>query len=173
MTPGPIYSPVFSRAGYKDQDVRQILGPLAQLAEELQVAILVIRHLTKAGDHPSIYPGGGSIGIIGAARSALLAFFGELILREITPKVVSSNKIDRRSEGAAPATINRELTLMKHSFSSAIKGWEWVNENHVKSVSMEKEPPARDRWLTYEGIITLFTIYSSLIVVRGRFRLSP
>jgi integrase len=32
----------------------------------------------------------------------------------------------------------------------AVKEWEWVSENPVLKVSMEKEPPSRDRWLTYE-----------------------
>jgi hypothetical protein len=58
---------------YKDQDVRQLLAPLAALAAETGAAILVVRHLNKSlnTDHP-IYRGGGSIGIIGAARSGLL-----------------------------------------------------------------------------------------------------
>jgi AAA domain len=55
-----------------DQDVRRALHPLAQLAEERDVAILALRHLTKGGGPQAIYRGGGSIGIVGAARSALL-----------------------------------------------------------------------------------------------------
>ncbi|MBI4491368.1 MAG: AAA family ATPase [Chloroflexi bacterium] len=57
---------------YRDQDVRRVLAPLAVLAAELDVAVVVIRHLNKmAGGNP-LYRGGGSIGIIGAARSGLL-----------------------------------------------------------------------------------------------------
>jgi len=79
----------------------------------------------------------------------LSPFFGHLTLLEITPKLVSQYKASRRSEKASPCTINRELALAKHAFSHAIKEWEWLNENPVKSVSMEKEPASRDRWLTY------------------------
>jgi RecA-family ATPase len=57
---------------YRDQDVRRSLAPLAALAGELDVAVLVIRHLNKTSNNNPIYRGGGSIGIIGAARSGLM-----------------------------------------------------------------------------------------------------
>jgi hypothetical protein len=57
---------------YRDQDIRRSLAPLAALARELEVAILLIRHLNKNGASNPLYRGGGSIGIIGAARSGLL-----------------------------------------------------------------------------------------------------
>ena len=57
---------------HRDQDVRGALALLSDLAEAEAVAILIIRHLNKTmGGHP-IYRGGGSIGIIGAARAGLL-----------------------------------------------------------------------------------------------------
>lgn len=57
---------------YRDQDIRRSLAPLAALAAELDVAVLVIRHLNKTSNNNPIYRGGGSIGIIGAARSGLM-----------------------------------------------------------------------------------------------------
>lgn len=57
---------------HKDQDVRRALAPLARLAEDTGAAIVVVRHLNKASGGNPIYRGGGSIGIIGAARSGLL-----------------------------------------------------------------------------------------------------
>jgi hypothetical protein len=57
---------------FRDQDVRRVLGPIAQLAEETGCTIVAVRHLNKASGPPAIYRGGGSIGIIGAARAALL-----------------------------------------------------------------------------------------------------
>jgi len=57
---------------YRDQDVRRVLSRLSDVAERTGAAIVVIRHLNKTGAGPAIYRGGGSIGIIGAARSALL-----------------------------------------------------------------------------------------------------
>ncbi len=57
---------------FRDQDIRRILAPLAQLAAATSVAVLVIRHLNKSEGRSPLYRGGGSIGIIGAARSGLL-----------------------------------------------------------------------------------------------------
>jgi hypothetical protein len=57
---------------FRDQDVRQALAPLSRLASELMVAPTIIRHLNKANTPHALYRGGGSIGIIGQARSGLL-----------------------------------------------------------------------------------------------------
>jgi hypothetical protein len=58
---------------YRDQDVRRALAPLAALAGETGACVVAIRHLRKAaGDTNPLYRGGGSIGIIGAARVGLL-----------------------------------------------------------------------------------------------------
>jgi AAA domain-containing protein len=60
---------------FRDQDIRRVLAPVAALAEKTGVAVVCIRHLNKAGGQNPKYRGGGSIGIIGAARAAFL--FGE------------------------------------------------------------------------------------------------
>ncbi|MDP8971755.1 MAG: AAA family ATPase [Actinomycetota bacterium] len=57
---------------HRDQDVRRALAPLAKLAEETGAAVVAVRHLNKASGGNALYRGGGSIGIVGAARSALL-----------------------------------------------------------------------------------------------------
>lgn len=57
---------------HRDQDIRSALMPLAKMAERTGCAVVVIRHLNKAGAGSPLYRGGGSIGIIGAARSGLL-----------------------------------------------------------------------------------------------------
>lgn len=57
---------------HRDQDVRGALAQLAATAERTGAAILVLRHLNKSTGGPAVYRGGGSIGIIGAARSALV-----------------------------------------------------------------------------------------------------
>ncbi len=54
---------------HRDQDVRRALSRLRNLAQQTGAAFLVIRHLKKSAG-PAIYAGGGSIGIIGAARAA-------------------------------------------------------------------------------------------------------
>lgn len=57
---------------HKDADVRRVLHLLKIMAEGTGAAVLVLRHLNKFTAGPAIYRGGGSIGIIGAARSALV-----------------------------------------------------------------------------------------------------
>lgn len=57
---------------HKDADVKEALGPFAQMLDRLKVAAIGIRHLNKSQVASSLYRGGGSIGIIGAARSAFL-----------------------------------------------------------------------------------------------------
>ncbi len=57
---------------WRDQDVRRALAPLAALAERTGAAILILRHLNKATGMNALYRGGGSIGIVAAARSGLL-----------------------------------------------------------------------------------------------------
>jgi hypothetical protein len=57
---------------HRDQDVRRALAPLARLAERTGAAVVVVRHLNKATGGNALYRGGGSIGIVGAARSGLL-----------------------------------------------------------------------------------------------------
>lgn len=57
---------------YKDQDIRaQVMAPLKRLCEETGCTVIALRHLNK-GQGAAIYRGGGSIGIIGAARAAFL-----------------------------------------------------------------------------------------------------
>ncbi len=57
---------------HRDQDVRRALAPLAKLAERTGAAVLIVRHLNKTSGGNTLYRGGGSIGIIGAARSGLV-----------------------------------------------------------------------------------------------------
>jgi hypothetical protein len=57
---------------YRDQDVRRALARLTAMAERTGAAVVVVRHLKKSKEGGAINAGGGSIGIIGAARSGLL-----------------------------------------------------------------------------------------------------
>src|SRR5918997_427133 len=57
---------------HKDQDIRRGLAPLAALAERKGAAVLLVRHLNKSAGGNALYRGGGSIGIIGAARAGLV-----------------------------------------------------------------------------------------------------
>src|SRR6185503_20307255 len=58
--------------GYKDQDIRSVLAPLAGLGSRYGTTILPIRHLTKNTGAAAVHRGGGSIAIGAAARLILL-----------------------------------------------------------------------------------------------------
>jgi len=57
---------------HKDQDIRRVLSRLSALADRTDCTIMLLRHLNKAKGGDPLYRGGGSIGIVGAARSGLL-----------------------------------------------------------------------------------------------------
>lgn len=60
---------------FRDQDIRRVLAPVAALADKTGTAVIAVRHLNKGNNPNPKYRGGGSIGIIGAARAAFL--FGQ------------------------------------------------------------------------------------------------
>jgi integrase len=80
----------------------------------------------------------------------LLPIFGDCILSEVTPELISRYKTGRLEERAKPATLNRELSLAKHAFNLALKEWGWCKENPFCKVKMEKENNTRDRVLGYD-----------------------
>jgi hypothetical protein len=65
------YLPV-STDSHKDQDIRAVLARLAALADATGATVLLLRHLNKGKGGDPLYRGGGSIGIVGAARAAML-----------------------------------------------------------------------------------------------------
>jgi hypothetical protein len=54
-----------------DQAMRVVLSQIHAVCRETRAAVLFLRHLNKAGGGKQMYRGGGSIGIIGQARSAI------------------------------------------------------------------------------------------------------
>jgi RecA-family ATPase len=55
---------------HKDQSVRRLLHHISLAAASTGAAVILIRHHNKAPGAPALYRGGGSIGIVGAARAA-------------------------------------------------------------------------------------------------------
>jgi hypothetical protein len=88
---------------HSDQHVRRALHRLKLLADKTATAILVLRHLNKLNCAPALYRGGGSIGIIGAARSALVVGRDP---NDRTKRVLASNKSNL---GPSPKSIYYSL----------------------------------------------------------------
>jgi hypothetical protein len=55
---------------HKDQSVRRLLANLGSAAARSGASVVLVRHHNKAVGGPAMYRGGGSIGIVGAARAA-------------------------------------------------------------------------------------------------------
>ena len=56
---------------HKDSEMRAALAPWAAMAARTGASVVLVRHLRKGGGS-ALHRGGGSVGIVGAARSALL-----------------------------------------------------------------------------------------------------
>lgn len=54
---------------HNDQKIRQVLGPLSEIANHSGAVVLCLRHLAKSGGGKAIYRGMGSIGYTAAARA--------------------------------------------------------------------------------------------------------
>jgi integrase len=88
-------------------------------------------------------------------KGRLLLVFGDKMISTITPGMIEEYRAKRRIEPGRQgtpvkiATINRDLALLKHLFSYAIRDG-WLERNPVSLVKFDKENNARDRVLSPE-----------------------
>ena len=68
----PISAYLGGTDSHKDAQVRGLLAPLAQIAEEAGVAIILVAHLNKSNGKKAIYRTGGSIAFTAAMRAAFV-----------------------------------------------------------------------------------------------------
>jgi hypothetical protein len=66
----------------------------------------------------------------------LKEFFGRNNLTLITPALIDDFKNFRKKQGVKPATINRQLTILKRMLNLAKKRWMWMSE--VPDIEMEQ-----------------------------------
>lgn len=74
--------------------------------------------------------------------------FGTVTLGKLRSSQIAEYKWQRRNKGAAPKTVNDELTLLSHAYKLAIREWEWVTVNPVQRVSRERVRNQIERWLS-------------------------
>jgi hypothetical protein len=115
---------------YKDQDVRRALSPLAAMAERIGSAVLVVRHLNKSADASPIYRGGGSIGIIGAARSGLL------VARDPDDETGVSRVLAATKVNLGPLPRSLRYSLEPHGESIRVQ---WAGESEHFAASLLAE----------------------------------
>ena len=71
-------------------------------------------------------------------------------LPKLSTAMIETYKVQRRRV-VAPATVNRELVLIKHMLTKAVE-WGYLKSNPAKSVKLLREPPGRLRYLEAEEI---------------------
>jgi integrase len=78
----------------------------------------------------------------------ILAFFGDVPLAAVTRERIEGYKAERRRD-VGPATVNRELALLKHALRLAVE-WDYLEVSPAAGVKQFKEPPGRLRYLSRE-----------------------
>lgn len=132
----------------KDQEVRAVLHQLAALADETDCAFILIRHLNKSGGSNAVYRGGGSIGIIGAARA------GFIVARD-------PSESDRRIMAVSKFNVGQEPPARAYrlvndpAYEQPRVEWEPEPVSYTASMLLTEaksvEPPRQSRistWLT-------------------------
>jgi hypothetical protein len=137
---------------HKDGDCRRALQPLADLARETGAAVIVIRHLNKAAGGNPLYRGGGSIGIIGAARSGLL------VGRD-------PDNPDRRILASTKANLARTPASLTYALEIGPTGGlrvGWIGESsHTAEVLLAARPDEEDRGALQEAVEVLQAILAN------------
>ena len=110
---------------HNDSHVRRLLLPVSRLAEELGAAFVVVRHLNKNQGADAMYRGGGSIGIVGAARSALLVAKDP---QNPEARVIASTKSNL---GPPPTSLRFELA--KRSPDSLRASIKWLGTSQLQA----------------------------------------
>lgn len=84
-------------------------------------------------------------------RIRIMAFqqspLGKLRLRDMRAADFAEWREERLKE-VSPATVSREMTLLSHACSIAVKEWQWLTENPLAGISRPKLPAHRDRRIT-------------------------
>lgn len=104
-------------------------------------------------------------------------FFGDLILTEVTPALVERYRRRRLKSGVRPATVNKEVGLLRHMLNMAVR-WGYLGENPIEKIeSLPEENDDVWQYLTkeefervYEAInptyrdLLVFLVYTGLRV---------
>lgn len=87
---------------------------------------------------------------------AIIRLLGELYITDVTPAHLEGYIECRTSDGVTSTTIHRELNLLRHAYSLAIKKWDFIKETPFVKIQLPKGYPKRIRYLKPEEIVLLF-----------------
>ena len=77
--------------------------------------------------------------------------FGKMLLVDITPDFLGQWR-DMRLKTVSGSTVNRELNLLSHVFTTARREWKWLEESPTTDLRRPKESPHRDRRISQDEI---------------------
>lgn len=134
-----------------DHSVRRALAPLAAMASRLGIGVVVVCHLNKSAGADALYRVGGSIGLVGGARS-LLVFTRD-------PDDPDGDEGVRRALGHAKSNwgVLAETTIHEHEAVEVTVGETTVGTHRLVTVGVSEingagllgadrdDPPATQR----------------------------
>ena len=91
------------------------------------------------------------------------AQIGDVLLSDLTPSLISeqrdllSEKVTNRKTIISNARVNRYMATLSTTITTAVKAWEWMEDNPLRKVSKLKEPRGRVRYLSDEERERLLT----------------
>lgn len=85
----------------------------------------------------------------------LLNFFGNCTLRKVEDKI-SHYEEYRKQKDVSPATIHKELSLLRAAFNIARKQWKWKISNPVSDIKLPSAKNERVRYLSDDERQRLF-----------------
>jgi hypothetical protein len=136
---------------HNDQETRAALRPLATMADQKGFAVVALRHINKGGGQNAKHRGGGSIAIIGAARSGLL---------------VGLDPDDETGETKVIAAVKHNLSktvpslkyrLVSDRDNPTVARIEWLGESHFNADALLAEPQTEDQRIQRDEIADIIT----------------
>ena len=88
---------------------------------------------------------------------------GDVLLSDLTPSLISEHrdllccKITNRKSIISNSRVNRYMSALSSTISTAVREWEWMEDNPLRKISKLKEPRGRVRYLTNEERESLLT----------------
>ncbi|MBE0430177.1 MAG: AAA family ATPase, partial [Thermoleophilia bacterium] len=130
---------------HKDSEVRKVLSRVAELAEKTGAAFLVIRHFNKMEGAKVMYRGGGSIGIIGAARSGLVVANDPDSNEGEERHVLASQKcnVDAKPEGLAYRIEEVHVDHNGEQFRTSRIVWEGTSPHDANALLAQADDGER------------------------------
>jgi integrase len=96
---------------------------------------------------------------------AWVAAVGDVTTDKLGPALVEVYKAKRIFEGAAPATVNRGIAMLKHMTGLAARsGWGWIDRERaaqLREVTGLKEPPGRQRPISTKDLERLLAVLAA------------